>query len=48
MSSSGKKLIKYIQKLNYIFLDENLNEIPNIFYRIERIQDGGSENFFLI
>ena len=42
------ELIKFIQKLNYIFLDENLNEIPNIFYRIERIQDGGSENFFLI
>ena len=42
------ELIKFIQKLNYNFLDENLDEIPNIFDQIEKIKDGGSKNFFLI
>ena len=45
---SCQELIKFIQKLNYDFLDENLNNVPNIFDEIEKIKDGGSKNFFLI
>ena len=29
-------------------VDENTKEVPNIFYQIDKIKDGGSKNFFLI
>ena len=43
-----KDLIKFIQKLNYSFLDENVKNVPNIFDQISKIKDGGSKNFFLV
>ena len=43
-----QELIKFIQKLNYRFLDENIKEVSNIFDQINRIKDGSSKNFFLV
>tara|TARA_X000001036_G_scaffold396227_1_gene397668 strand:- start:336 stop:1145 length:810 start_codon:yes stop_codon:yes gene_type:complete len=43
-----RELVIFIQKLGYSFLDENTKEVPNIFYQIDKIKDGGSKNFFLI
>ena len=45
---SCEELIKFIQKLNYSFLDENVKEVSNIFDQINKIKDGGSKNFFLV
>tara|TARA_B100001057_G_scaffold251132_1_gene251339 strand:- start:450 stop:1259 length:810 start_codon:yes stop_codon:yes gene_type:complete len=45
---SCQELIQYIQKLGYTFLDENTKEVSNIFNQIDKIKDGGSENFFLV
>ena len=45
---SCEELIKFIQKLNYSFLDENIKEVSNIFDQINKIKDGGSKNFFLV
>ena len=45
---SCEELIKFIQKLNYSFLDENIKEVTNIFDQINKIKDGGSKNFFLV
>lgn len=45
---SCQELIKFILKLNYSFLDENINEVSNIFDEINKIKDGGSRNFFLV
>ena len=42
------ELIKFIQKLGYTFLDENTKEVSDIFDQIDKIKDGGSENFFLV
>ena len=45
---SCEELIKFIQKLNYSFLDENVKEVSNIFDQINKIKDGGSKNVFLV
>ena len=45
---SCQELVKFIQKLNYRFLNENLKEVSNIINEIDKIKDGGSKNFFLI
>ena len=45
---SCHELIKFIQKLGYAFLDENIKEVSNIFDLIDKIKDGGSRNFFLV
>ena len=45
---SCQELIKFIQKLDYRFLDENIKEVSNIFDQINKIKDGGSKNFFLV
>ena len=45
---SCQELIQYIQKLGYTFLDENTKEVSNILNQIDKIKDGGSENFFLV
>ena len=45
---SCQELVKFIQKLNYRFLNENLKEVSNILNEIDKIKDGGSKNFFLI
>ena len=41
-------LIKFLEKLNYKFLEENLKEVSNIHDRVKEIKDGSSTNFFLI
>ena len=43
-----EELIRFIQTLNYSFLDENIKEVKNIFDQINKIKDGGSKNFFLV
>ena len=45
---SCRDLIEFIKELNYSFLDENLKDVPNIFDRIKKIEDGSSTNFFLV
>ena len=45
---SCEELIKFIKKLNYNFLDEDIKEVTNIFDQINKIKDGGSKNFFLV
>ena len=45
---SCQELIKFIQKLDYRFLDENITEVTSIFDQVNKIKDGGSKNFFLV
>ena len=45
---SCHELIKFIQKLDYKFLDENIKEVTSVFDQVNKIKDGGSKNFFLV
>ena len=45
---SCQELIRFIQKLEYKFLDENIKEVKSIFDQVNKIKDGGSRNFFLV
>ena len=45
---SCHELIKFIQKLDYKFLDENIKEVTSVFDQVNKIKDGGSRNFFLV
>ena len=43
-----RELIKFIRKMNYVFFDENLKKIADIFNEVNGIKDGSSKNYFLV
>ena len=42
------ELIEYIQKVGYLFYDDNVKKIKDINDYIDRISNGSSKNFYLI
>ena len=45
---SCEDLVNFFKKFNYVFYDDNLKRIKDIFDDIKKIKDGSSRNFFII
>jgi len=41
-------LIKFLEQMRYNFFDENLREIDSIYKHVNAIQDGSTQNLFLL